>query len=347
MLNKLERITHQDLQILQTALIDLYADVSQSTLQERTLRFGEKIISADIVSYDLWQSNSPVLSKRWGNAAVQPNEEQVKSFTKYVHENPVFIEAVVKRRLDPIMLSDFMAVEDFVKTNVYKEFYSFVEAKYLLAVTLWVSSDLMMTAIFCNSQRNFTERDRQMLSSAAPHLINAVRNASDFDHLASALEIKNSGVLTISDDGKIQYASEFVRQIWGKYFDDNLKENALMPKSLRDWMKKNESIQNDFFEMKNSNGELNVRFITTDQTLRKTLLFEEKRTISAKTLEKLNLTKREAEILFWMAQGKTDKDIAKLCKISPLTVHKHAQNIYIKLGVETRTAAMLRAIDVL
>jgi DNA-binding CsgD family transcriptional regulator len=56
------------------------------------------------------------------------------------------------------------------------------------------------------------------------------------------------------------------------------------------------------------------------------------------------LTQREREVLQWLACGKTDNDIADILAISPRTVHKHLQRIYEKLGVETRTAAVLRAI---
>ncbi|CAN5240326.1 hypothetical protein BH20ACI1_BH20ACI1_02440 [soil metagenome] len=48
-----------------------------------------------------------------------------------------------------------------------------------------------------------------------------------------------------------------------------------------------------------------------------------------------------------MAQGKTNIKIGMLCKISRRTVQKHVEHIYDKLGVETRTAAMLRALELL
>lgn len=54
------------------------------------------------------------------------------------------------------------------------------------------------------------------------------------------------------------------------------------------------------------------------------------------------LTSREQEVLRWLGSGKTDKDIGEILGISPRTVHKHLQRIYEKLGVETRTAAVVR-----
>src|SRR5437868_12043400 len=56
------------------------------------------------------------------------------------------------------------------------------------------------------------------------------------------------------------------------------------------------------------------------------------------------LTAREREVLQWLGAGKTDRDIAAILAISPRTVHKHLQRIYDKLGVETRTAAVVRAL---
>ena len=54
------------------------------------------------------------------------------------------------------------------------------------------------------------------------------------------------------------------------------------------------------------------------------------------------LTAREGEVMHWLSRGKTDAEIAALLSISPRTVHKHLEHIYVKLGVETRTAAVMR-----
>ena len=53
------------------------------------------------------------------------------------------------------------------------------------------------------------------------------------------------------------------------------------------------------------------------------------------------LTTREADILHQLAQGRPDKEIAHCCSISPRTVQVHLRNIYAKLGVDNRTAAVV------
>jgi len=58
-------------------------------------------------------------------------------------------------------------------------------------------------------------------------------------------------------------------------------------------------------------------------------------------------TPRVAEVLLWVAQGKTNSDIATILGISESTVKKHLLDIFAKLGVETRSAATLRALEIL
>lgn len=59
------------------------------------------------------------------------------------------------------------------------------------------------------------------------------------------------------------------------------------------------------------------------------------------------LTPREAETLIWVAQGKTNPEIAAILGISAHTVRTHLERTFAKLGVETRHAAGLRALEVL
>jgi DNA-binding NarL/FixJ family response regulator len=68
---------------------------------------------------------------------------------------------------------------------------------------------------------------------------------------------------------------------------------------------------------------------------------------SAKPLLALGLTPRAAEALLWLAQGKTNADIATILGITESTVKKHVQEMFDKLGVETRGAAAVRALEVL
>ena len=63
--------------------------------------------------------------------------------------------------------------------------------------------------------------------------------------------------------------------------------------------------------------------------------------------EKLEISARESEVLLWVAQGKSNADVGSILGTTEKTVKKHLGNIFEKLGVESRTAAMLRALEAL
>ena len=64
-------------------------------------------------------------------------------------------------------------------------------------------------------------------------------------------------------------------------------------------------------------------------------------------LASLGLTEREAEVLLWIAQGKSDHDIGVILGASTRTICKHVEHILSKLSVENRTAAAAIALAVL
>jgi DNA-binding NarL/FixJ family response regulator len=68
--------------------------------------------------------------------------------------------------------------------------------------------------------------------------------------------------------------------------------------------------------------------------------------IDPAVLEKsLQITYREAEVLLWIAHGKTNREIADILDVSPRTVNKHLEQMYPKIGADNRTAAASIAIQ--
>ena len=68
---------------------------------------------------------------------------------------------------------------------------------------------------------------------------------------------------------------------------------------------------------------------------------------SAAPLEALGLTPREAEVLLWIAQGKSNGDIATILGCAENTIKVHVARIFEKLGFENRNAATVRALEIL
>ena len=63
-----------------------------------------------------------------------------------------------------------------------------------------------------------------------------------------------------------------------------------------------------------------------------------------RSLQSIGLTQRETEVLAWVAEGKSNNDVGLILGIRSVTVKKHLEHIFEKMGVETRTAAVAYAI---
>jgi len=86
---------------------------------------------------------------------------------------------------------------------------------------------------------------------------------------------------------------------------------------------------------------LSLRFVARpaeDEALLR--LIDGERASGADVLKaELPLTEREAEVLYWVANGKTNREVAQILELSPRTVNKHLEQVFTKLGVDNRTAA--------
>jgi DNA-binding NarL/FixJ family response regulator len=67
--------------------------------------------------------------------------------------------------------------------------------------------------------------------------------------------------------------------------------------------------------------------------------------ITAHRMTEVDLTPRETEILYWVAQGLTNKQIAAQVAISPRTVKYHLDNIFTKMDASSRTEAAMKALQ--
>lgn len=105
----------------------------------------------------------------------------------------------------------------------------------------------------------------------------------------------------------------------------------------------------DFFEYQQEDNSLIITYLASQQDGSHLIKFKSQSLKLAKqTLKnKLKITRRESDVLYWVAQGKTDWEISQILHISERTVNKHLEQIYRKLEVNNRTAASGKAITAL
>jgi DNA-binding CsgD family transcriptional regulator len=130
------------------------------------------------------------------------------------------------------------------------------------------------------------------------------------------------GVILIASGGQIEFASASARRLIRDYFGSSPK--TALPPALALWVQ-----QSCLTTLVQRLGERRLIIRRSGGAL----LLEEQ-------FGRLGLTARERQILGWVARGKTNLEIAEVLWLSPSTVRKHLENIYGKLGVHNRTAAV-------
>lgn len=86
--------------------------------------------------------------------------------------------------------------------------------------------------------------------------------------------------------------------------------------------------------------------LVSDLAQRLLTLEEQPITTRPQSPARFRLSPREARVLDWVAQGKTNKEIGVILELSARTVQKHLEHIYQKMGVENRTGAAAKAYEI-
>lgn len=176
----------------------------------------------------------------------------------------------------------------------------------------------------------------EVLARVAAHLQIRALQTSLADELALRVEAENQlsqsldrAVVLADAAGRIVFSSRLAEDLLHKHFP--MRAPGTLPHSLE------------------AAGSLAVRrFAEPGRTDLVMLVLEEQGAPPGPAaLMKLALTPREAEVLYWVAQGKSNPDIATILGSSVRTVHKHMEHIFQKLGLETRNAAALAALEIL
>ncbi|MEP7297282.1 MAG: response regulator transcription factor [Burkholderiales bacterium] len=190
-------------------------------------------------------------------------------------------------------------------------------------------------------------RAQEVLARMAVHMRSArqaiqatqARNALDaFGHATMAIHVDEAG-----GPARAVWQTPLARDLMQSYF---AAPAGQVPDSLLDWLKGESVVAAQGREprtMSVASGDRQLVLALQQRTGDDDLLIVMREVSDAAVVQtlvqSLKLTLREAEVLYWVAKGKTNRDIGDILGSSPATVKKHLERVYVKLGVETRTAA--------
>jgi DNA-binding CsgD family transcriptional regulator len=161
-----------------------------------------------------------------------------------------------------------------------------------------------------------------------------------------ALDTAGQNLFAADSNGDILWATP---QVHHRLTDGDTNHQNQLSQYLREWLAHNpangHSLTLDFLPEPHS-----VEFLTLVDNREYLLRLHEVRQSGASTAalrERFSLTGRESDVLLWIANGKTNREIGQILDMSPRTVNKHLEQVFRKMNVENRTSAAAAAIKCL
>lgn len=277
-------------------------------------------------------------------------------YREYMTEHPLWRRLSMHR---PVAFSDGDYVASWKSSTLYNEYFLPLGVKQQLSVLAHKSGTECVGIGFNRTHGTFTPRERALVELVVPHITCAYGTALALAAKAGAPAgvgseaeaVRPRHVVTVSPDGKtLQTLSAGVRELLGAYFYVSFRDGDRLPDEVCRWLRSQRdnllradslSAPSASLKVKGALGVLNVSVV---QILpdRSVLFLDDQRfpAVAQTSRPTPVLTPREREILHWIGEGKRNAEIATILGRSTRTIEKHVENLFVKLGVETRTAAM-------
>ena len=252
--------------------------------------------------------------------------------------------------------SDVQPLSQFLRTALYNEVYRPLGIKDGCSLFLH-SKPNCLEFVGVGQHKQTPDAHRDMLVSISPHVLQAFRHAHATSALIEMAAMKSGpncaerGIVAINLDGTITMETPGTTRSLDKFFPKRTGRG--LPVQLAQWISDSDQMLRKAtdvpevrrpFVIKRADNRLTVYLLSKPE--QNFLMLEEHRlAIDPAALSSLPLTRRESEILAYVAVGKTNPEIAIIFGISSRTVSKHVEHILERLGVETRTAAAASALE--
>jgi DNA-binding CsgD family transcriptional regulator len=332
------RLDHSELKALSDALLALYSPGPHADFPARVFAVLRCSLPFDCLAYHEIVDNQ---NQRAIFCPEIPFDAQI--FETYLDQHPTW-NAFTKDQVEScVKISDFISRANWERTDLFNHIFRPLTFHHQLAfITL---GELPQLGIALNrSRRDFSEEERTVLDLLKPHLSQALTASKLFSYYSDAAEGNGKAWIVANSAGRILFENGKAIDLLKEYFG----HNGSLPTQVRDWLKRRASgLLDDAlasklkdFSIQRGSKRLTVRLLSSIQAEEHRLvLTETSEELNANTLQTLGLTKREAEVLFWVSQGKRNSEIAEILGARSRTIGKHVERILGKLCVETRPAA--------
>ncbi len=216
----------------------------------------------------------------------------------------------------------------------------------IVFMTGLTDTEYLVAALECGGVDYVTKpiKPKEVLARMAVHL----QGARERRQARSALDAFGYASITVRvSDGRLMWQTPLARELLLRYYGTDAPTT---PIPVLAWLRRHVQAKEVLAEPPRLRIELGAQRLTFrlhqqigDSEGGGDWLIIMQEASDASVIESIalsfKLTPREAEVLYWVVKGKINRDIGDIVGSSPMTVKKHLERVFAKLGVETRTAA--------
>lgn len=347
------RLSGRDFDALWTLVHELHGVLDPEALVQFVLAQLPALIPSEITTFDE-MCPSKGASRHWVSPDTAVPLGLMPVWEHVMHAHPVLNHMLRTGDTTARKISDLSSHTAFRESLFYNEWYRRIGVEHALntSVATSVPQGIVVGLGFHRRRTDFTERDRTMLNLLRPHLVQAYQNSLVVGGLTSFIEHRHGCAVVLGRDGRVLAATAPAREVLAEYFPAGGPPGRL-PRPLDGWIQ----VELKAFGSKDRLPAPHARF-QVDRPDRRLVaqllessagsalqLTEERHSIPREVLIEWRLTDREAEVLGWLVEGKTNNEIATILTVRARTVDKHCEHVYQKLGVENRTAAVRKVLE--
>lgn len=341
-----------DFRAIHQELPDLYRLRDAATLPVVMLEAMRRLIPCLFCTYNQINHHTGSLSAAYFPPDWQsPMEAIMPRMAPHLDRHPVYRNVYDNGDGSPHFVSDFASEEEWSRTP-FAAALETIGVRDSLIFCLYTSRQELIFIALNRGDRSFSERDREVAASMRPHLAAAFENAVAFTEAqalallsARAIEQSPQGVALVDGQGNILHINAPAGDLIQRFFPRESSWKAVLPGPVKTWLSRQldpNPSPAEPMQIEAGGTILLIRSATLADG-RYIILFQEsdpgRKTPS---LRALGLSKREAEVLHWVGEGKSNIEIGTILGISSRTVGKHLEMIFQKINVDSRVAAALR-----
>lgn len=318
----------------------------------RVLDEMDHLIASDLASFN---EVDPVAGRAVVVARPRAiTEDELASWQRWSHQNPSLMYMLRTGDGSARRLSDFLTADEFHRLELYVHVYAPLGVEFQVAVGLPAPRPTVLGIALNRFDADFTDQELALLDTLRPHLVQAYRRVQLLSQRRQVLDAVAGALQT---EGKAFHVigtplTDVAATVLASYFGET---NATLPARVQSWIDdERAAFAHDHSDRLGeplvsyrAGQRLTIRFVPGGRGPDLLWLDERVSERDATPLQRLGLSRRQAEVLWHLTKGQSTKQIARQLDLSVGTVKKHLEVVYRKLGVSTGTAAVAQAFDAL